>query len=363
MRQYIDTAQDNLGNALPGTIIAVFDYPSNSVSSIFSDNGVTAIAGATVTADATGQFSFFAADGDYKLTFTYASTLYKTQVPVANFDAIAGITFTDTGSANAYAVTDARLEGALRTGLRINIKIANTNSGASTFVYNGLASKPIVNLDGTALQAGALPQYGVVLLEYNGTSWFNRTYYQTTNVGAISGTTGTFSGAVSAASLTITGGATFGGSISAVNGTFSGAVTAATLTLGGFAFTIDNNSAPFTPAWGGFSATPTGTVAYQRVGKVVTLSLDGITYANGNSAGLNTFTWTAGSIPASLRPSVTRSAPVIVRDQGYGAYQIGSVAIYADGSAIFYASTGLAPGWSTSGSYYKGATGCITYPQ
>jgi hypothetical protein len=369
MRQYIDTAQDNLGNALVGAIIAVFDYPSNSVSSIYSDNGVTPIAGATVTTDATGQFSFFAADGDYKLTFTYASSLYKTQVPVAIFDAVAGVTFQDTGSTNAYAVTDSRLEGALRAGLRINIKIANTNNAASTFVYNGLASKAIVNLDGTALQAGALPQNGVVLLEYNGSSWLNRTYYQTTNVGAISGTTGTFSGAVSAASLTISGSATFGGNISAVNGTFSGtgsftgALSAGSLTIGGTAFAISSGS--FTPTWNGFSATPSGAINYQKVGNLVSLSFDSITYANGNSS-TNQLTWSAGSIPAALRPSAgtgQRTSPMVVRDPSNSAGIPGNMSIFADGSmqCVLLSLNGSSTLWATSGSYYKGILGSFTY--
>jgi len=358
MRQYIDTAQDNLGNALVGAIVAVFDYPSNSVSSIYSDNGVTAIAGATVTTDATGQFSFFAADGDYKLTFTYASTLYKTQVPVAIFDAIAGFTFQDTGSTNAYAVTDARLEGALRAGLRINVKIANTNSGASAFVYNGLASKAIVNLDGTALQSGALPINGVVLLEYNGSSWLNRTYYQTTNIGAISGTTGTFSGALSAASLTITGSATFGGNISAVNGTFSGAVSAATLTLGGSAFSVANGH--FTPTWTGFSSTPTGDIYYQRVGNIVALDFGQVAFVNGNS-NANTCTVSAGSVPAALRPAAGKFVNVICRDQNTIYPQTGFATVGSDGSITFSNSSGYVNTWSTSGSYQKAINGVIVY--
>lgn len=175
MQQFFDTLQDANGNALNGATVTVKNYVGGALSSIYSDNGLTPVTGSIVTSDATGQFSFYAADGDYTLEFRYNGTLYKTQSPVALLDSIHGVTFTDTGSANAYAVADSRLEKALRTGLRINILISATSTGASTFQYNGLSVKNVVNLDGSAILANQLQANGIYLLEYNGTSWITRT--------------------------------------------------------------------------------------------------------------------------------------------------------------------------------------------
>lgn len=171
MRQYIDTAQDLSGNALAGATVKVLLYPSLANATIYSDNGLTPIGGNTVAADITGQFSFFAADGDYALQFSYNALLYKTQSPVSVFDGAAQVTFADTGAVNAYAIANSALEKALRAGLRCSAQITTTNTGASTLQYNGLAVKSIVYPGGTALTANTLLAGGIYQFEYDGASW------------------------------------------------------------------------------------------------------------------------------------------------------------------------------------------------
>jgi hypothetical protein len=171
MRQYIDTLQDVQGNALVGATVLVQNYIGGANASIFSDNGLTPILTSTVATGADGQFSFFAADGNYTLVMSKNATIFKTQSPVVLFDGAAQLSFTDTGAANAYAVSNSDLEKALRSGLRASFVAANTNTGASTFAYNGLAAKSIVLPGGAALTGGLITVGGIYGIEYDGTNW------------------------------------------------------------------------------------------------------------------------------------------------------------------------------------------------
>ena len=171
MRQYIDTLQDGNGNALVGATVLVQNYVGGANATIFSDNGLTPIATSTVTTGADGQFSFFAADGDYNLVMSKSGTMFKTQSPVSMFDGAAQLTVQDVGSINNLITNSSALEKALRTGLRSWIKVAYNNTGATTYSYNGLAAKPVVNAGGTALLAGQLLAGSIYQMEYNGTAW------------------------------------------------------------------------------------------------------------------------------------------------------------------------------------------------
>lgn len=177
MQQFFDTLQDINGNALNGISpfvqgsIVVTAFPGGGGTTIYSDNGLSAIAASTVNADATGQVSFYAPDNDYIVTYKNQGTTYKTRSPVTLFDGAEQLTMADTGTANVYAVTDSRLEKVLRTGLRVNIQAGNANTGASTFQYNALALKNIQNPDASSLQANQMVAGGIYLLEYTGVYW------------------------------------------------------------------------------------------------------------------------------------------------------------------------------------------------
>lgn len=171
MKQYIDTLQDVQGNALVGATVLVQNYLGGGNASIFSDNGLTPIATSTVVTGSDGQFSFFVADGDYNLVMSKNSTVFKTQSPVSIFDGTPQITYADTGSVNAYATSNSTMEKALRTGLRTSFKAANTNTGPSTYAYNGLAAKNITFPASNAINAGAIVANGIYRIEYDGTEW------------------------------------------------------------------------------------------------------------------------------------------------------------------------------------------------
>ncbi len=77
MQRYSDAVQDPAGNALSGVSVLVQDEDGNSAT-VYSDNGVTPTAN-PLTTDAEGEFSFYAADGVYTLTFSGGGAAPKTK--------------------------------------------------------------------------------------------------------------------------------------------------------------------------------------------------------------------------------------------------------------------------------------------
>lgn len=77
----------------------------------------------------------------------------------------------DTGAASALVVAPTPALTAHVTGQRLRVKIAVTNTGASTVAVSGLAAKAIVTPAGAATSAGDLPAGSIVDLTYNGTAY------------------------------------------------------------------------------------------------------------------------------------------------------------------------------------------------
>ena len=349
MRQYIDVTQDAAGNALVGVKVAVLTYTGGTNASIYSDNGLTALAN-PVTSDSTGAFAFYIADGDYTLQFTYNSTVYKTQSPVSIFDGAPQLTVTDTGAANAYATSSSFMEKALRTGLRSTFKAANTNTTTSTYAYNGLAANTIQYEDGTALIAGAIVSGGLYTVEYDGTVWRlnNSTQYpvQTALSSAyipvsppVTSGTNTYTATTTPSFAALTNGAIYPVTIGTTN--TSGTVTlnlngigaksvvmsdgAAIIPIGmflsgatvflyyngtNFLFISDSDvTGSFTITLTGYASGPTGTVNYRISGNVVYIWI--ATGINGTS---NATTLTGTGIPAVITPITSKKQPCYLED-------------------------------------------------
>jgi hypothetical protein len=89
MQRYQNAAQDALGNVIQGMSASVFLRGTQTLASIFSDNGVTPATNPLVT-DSLGGFAFYAANGRYDIQ------LAKTGLPTTNipdvllFDPVAG---------------------------------------------------------------------------------------------------------------------------------------------------------------------------------------------------------------------------------------------------------------------------------
>lgn len=172
MLQYFDTLQDDSGNALLGATVAVTAYPGGGATTIYSSNGTIApIANATVAADITGQVSFYAPDGAYILTYSYKGTQYKVRSPVQFIDPMGFVAATDSGGVNALAVSSAAYPAQLYTGLKAEIKVAATNTGATTVAWQGGPTHPLNQPGGSALAPGMLQTNGLARIEWDGTQW------------------------------------------------------------------------------------------------------------------------------------------------------------------------------------------------
>lgn len=68
MQRYTNAAQDALGNVIQGMSVSVFLQGTQTLATIYSDNGVTTKPNPTTT-DALGTFFFYAANGRYDLQF------------------------------------------------------------------------------------------------------------------------------------------------------------------------------------------------------------------------------------------------------------------------------------------------------
>jgi hypothetical protein len=80
--------------------------------------------------------------------------------------------YTDTGAANAYAITVSSPQTvSLAAGLPIQFKATNANTGASTLQINALAAKNILNPNGTALSNAQISAGAVVTVIYDGTQF------------------------------------------------------------------------------------------------------------------------------------------------------------------------------------------------
>jgi hypothetical protein len=78
----------------------------------------------------------------------------------------------DTGAANSYVVTfPTGVSATYTAGLTLYVKIANTNTGASTLTVYGLVAKNILNNDGSTLVANNLTAGKIVILVYDGTQF------------------------------------------------------------------------------------------------------------------------------------------------------------------------------------------------
>lgn len=75
----------------------------------------------------------------------------------------------DTGSANTYVVTLAKVPPAYVEGMRVTFKAATANTGASTIDVNGLGTKSLRMFDGSALSAGVVTVGLFVVAVYDGT--------------------------------------------------------------------------------------------------------------------------------------------------------------------------------------------------
>jgi hypothetical protein len=172
MLQYFETLTDDSGNSLYGATCVVTTYPGGTAASIYSSNSVASpIAASTVISDITGQISFYVPDGAYTLSYYYKGTLYKTKSPVQMLDPMGFVYATDTGTANTLVITSSAYPAGLYVGLKIQVLVANTNTGSTTLNLNSTGAQTVRTPSSSTLTANALIAGGIYLFEWLGSSW------------------------------------------------------------------------------------------------------------------------------------------------------------------------------------------------
>ena len=84
MQRFFDVVQDNLGRALGSIAVAVTDSGGNAAV-LFQDNGITPATNPVYT-NSLGEFSFYAANGTYTLSFSGGGITPETRAGVQLFD-------------------------------------------------------------------------------------------------------------------------------------------------------------------------------------------------------------------------------------------------------------------------------------
>jgi hypothetical protein len=144
--------------------------------------GIAAPTGTQVapTADAgwTGLFLITVAQGATTITAgNITQILTAPFIPVTLPNVPAGVRnglwlyANDIGVANAYAAAVFPIPASLVAGMGVRIKIANPNSGASTFNLNGLGTNPIIRASGAAVTTGDILANEVLALLFDGANW------------------------------------------------------------------------------------------------------------------------------------------------------------------------------------------------
>lgn len=150
MQKYVNNIQDLRGNALYGATITVYNS-LGALATIYSDNGITTQAN-PITADAEGEFSFYAANGRYTLSIAYTGSTTQTLSDIILFDpadtgavAATSVSFTPTGTIVATNVQTAIAEAAseaLQKASNLsdlaNVATARSNLGLTATTGAGL---------------------------------------------------------------------------------------------------------------------------------------------------------------------------------------------------------------------------------
>jgi hypothetical protein len=86
MEKYTDVVQSaRSGAAIPSALVTVKTSPAGATATIYSDDGVTTKSN-PITTDSNGEFSFYAADGDYTLTVSGTGITERTIGPITLLD-------------------------------------------------------------------------------------------------------------------------------------------------------------------------------------------------------------------------------------------------------------------------------------
>jgi hypothetical protein len=86
VRKYVDFIEGTDGKAVRNAFVTVLNHPAGTNATLYSDASGLSVLGNPVKTDATGEFSFYVADGHYTLQITAPGLLAQTITDISIFD-------------------------------------------------------------------------------------------------------------------------------------------------------------------------------------------------------------------------------------------------------------------------------------
>lgn len=161
MQKYQDRVFSTAGQPIQGVLVTVYQHGTNTLATLYSDNGVTVIPN-PVSTDVNGLFYFYVADGRYDIAFSgsaVASPLLLTDVEIA--DVTDGI----------MTLNDLSVTGTLTANVQNNSGRLTVQTGSS----NGIYLKTTADVDAFTLTPNADAQtsvgYGITNAANNEWTW------------------------------------------------------------------------------------------------------------------------------------------------------------------------------------------------
>lgn len=295
---------DNNGRPLVGGKLFTYLAGTTTKTSTYSDSGGSSLNTNPILLDYRGECNLWVPP-NVRLKYVLAPST-DTDPPTNPIWTVDGIVSSqlitlyggvDTGTANAYVLTFTANFTAYTDGIVIYWVPSNNNTAASTLNVNGLGLVSIVNQDGTALTSSQLVAGQFATVVYKGGQFV--------------------------------------------------------LLSSGIAPSVITGS--FVPTWTGFSAAPTCTVFYTKIGGIVLLMFGAVNTTGTSNATSMTIT----NLPSVIRPQSSPNPrnPCILTDNG--AQSIGAFTFTGVPASTITFAKGAAP--STTGFTAAGTKGFEPY--
>ena len=379
MQKYFGVAQKLNGDVAPGVSVLVQTYPAGTTATIYSVNGGSAVAN-PMTTDSYGEYSFFAANGRYQVVLSGASITTRTIQDILLDDpaeATVGVFTSLTASGNATVSGNLTANGNTVLG---DATTDTLNVGAGGIVKDslgniGLGVTPETSNASYRSVRLASPGAGLYASNSTATLWSSNNAYldqfgifravsagyssvqlMEPNLGRIIWQNpGSSKTAGQALNLVDRMWLNLNGSLFLTAGVFPD--TSASCDLGSTGLTFkdayvqtvhfpatqvpssdvntldDYREGSYTGTLTGCTTSPTATIKYTKVGRLVNLWLETSLFATSN-----TTTCTLTGAPAEIRPSGFNRSGTLVRAVDNGNNAAGYVDIGTDGTITLNAS-------------------------